>query len=75
MIADKRNGGPLLPHQRPLQRIVPQDKAQGRSPCSLTKSNSYDSGPQWGIETSSNPRNATFKSNGTIGHSCRISRR
>jgi len=37
MIADKRNGGPLLPYQRPLQMIAPQDKAQARSPFSLTK--------------------------------------
>jgi hypothetical protein len=37
MIADKRNGGALLPYQRPLQMIAPQDKAQGRSPFSLTK--------------------------------------
>jgi hypothetical protein len=37
LIADKRNGGPLLAYQRPLQMIAPQDKAQGRSPFSLTK--------------------------------------
>jgi len=37
LIADKRNGGPLLAYQRPLQMISPQDKAQGRSPFSLTK--------------------------------------
>jgi hypothetical protein len=37
MIADKRNGGPLLPYQRPLQMISPQDKAQGRSPFSVIK--------------------------------------
>jgi hypothetical protein len=37
MIADKRNGGPLLPYQRPLQMIAPQDKAQGRSPFSVIK--------------------------------------
>jgi hypothetical protein len=37
MIADKRNGGPLLPFQRPLQMIAPPDQAQGRSPFSLTK--------------------------------------
>ena len=37
MIADKRNGGPLLPYQRPLQMIAPQDKAQGRSPFSVIR--------------------------------------
>jgi hypothetical protein len=37
MIADKRNGGPLLPYQRPPQMIAPQDKAQGRCAFSLTK--------------------------------------
>ena len=37
MIADKRYGGPLLPFQRPLQMIAPQDKAQGRSPFSVIK--------------------------------------
>jgi hypothetical protein len=37
MIADRRNGGPLLAYQRPLQMIAPQDKAQARSPFSLVK--------------------------------------
>jgi hypothetical protein len=37
IVADKRNGGPLLPTQQPLQVIAPQDKAQGRSMYSLVK--------------------------------------
>jgi hypothetical protein len=37
LIANKRNGGPLLAYQRPLQMIAPQDKGQGRSPFSLKK--------------------------------------
>ena len=37
LVADKRDGGPLLAYQRPLQVIAPQDKAQGRSMFSLVK--------------------------------------
>jgi hypothetical protein len=37
LIADKRNGGPLLGPQRPLQMIAPQDKLHARSMYSLTK--------------------------------------
>jgi hypothetical protein len=37
IVADKRNGGPLLPYQQPLQVIAPQDKAQGRAMYSLVK--------------------------------------
>jgi hypothetical protein len=37
IVADKRNGGRLLPYQQPLQMIAPQDKAQGRSMYSLEK--------------------------------------
>jgi hypothetical protein len=37
MVADKRNGGGLLPYQQPLQIIAPQDKAQGRAMYSLVK--------------------------------------
>jgi DMSO/TMAO reductase YedYZ molybdopterin-dependent catalytic subunit len=37
LIADKRDGGPLQPVQRPLQMIAPQDKLHARSVYSLTK--------------------------------------
>jgi len=37
LIADKRDGGPLLPVQRPLQVIAPQDKMHARSMYSLSK--------------------------------------
>jgi DMSO/TMAO reductase YedYZ molybdopterin-dependent catalytic subunit len=37
LIADKRNGGPLLGPQQPLQMIAPQDKLHARSMYSLTK--------------------------------------
>jgi hypothetical protein len=37
LIADKRDGGPLQPVQRPLQMIAPQDKLHARSIYSLTK--------------------------------------
>jgi len=37
IVADKRNGVPLLPYQQPLQVIAPQDKAQGRAMYSLVK--------------------------------------
>jgi hypothetical protein len=37
LIADKRNGGPLLARQQPLQMVAPQDKAQGRAMFSLVK--------------------------------------
>jgi hypothetical protein len=37
IVADKRNGGPLLPYQQPLQMIAPQDKAQGRAMYSLVR--------------------------------------
>ena len=37
LIADKRDGGPLQPVQKPLQMIAPQDKLHARSMYSLTK--------------------------------------
>jgi DMSO/TMAO reductase YedYZ molybdopterin-dependent catalytic subunit len=37
VIADKRNGGPLLNPQQPLQMIAPQDKLHARSMYSLVK--------------------------------------
>ncbi len=37
IVADKRNGGPLLAWQQPFQLIVPQDKAHGRAMFSLVK--------------------------------------
>jgi hypothetical protein len=37
VIVGKRNGGPLLAYQRPLQMIAPQDKVQGRSLFPLIK--------------------------------------
>ncbi len=37
LIADKRNGGPLLARQQPLQMVAPQDKAQGRAMFSLVR--------------------------------------
>ncbi len=37
LIADKRNGGPLLGPQLPLQMIAPQDKLHARSMYSLSK--------------------------------------
>jgi hypothetical protein len=37
LVADKRNGGPLLSRQQPLQMVAPQDKAQGRAMFSLVK--------------------------------------
>jgi hypothetical protein len=37
LIADKRNGGPLLGPQQPLQMIAPQDKLHARSMYSLSK--------------------------------------
>ncbi len=35
IVADRRNGGPLLTSQQPLQVIAPRDKAQGRAMYSL----------------------------------------
>jgi hypothetical protein len=37
LIADKRDGGPLLAVQKPLQLIAPQDKLHARSMWSLAK--------------------------------------
>jgi DMSO/TMAO reductase YedYZ molybdopterin-dependent catalytic subunit len=37
LVADKRDGGPLPPSQRPLQLIAPQDKLHARSVWSLIK--------------------------------------
>ncbi|MBV9504887.1 MAG: hypothetical protein JO323_07765 [Acidobacteriia bacterium] len=37
VIADKRNGGPLLNTQKPIQMIAPQDKLHARSVYSLAK--------------------------------------
>jgi hypothetical protein len=37
LIADKRDGGPLQPVQRPLQMIAPQDKLHARSMYSLAR--------------------------------------
>jgi hypothetical protein len=37
LVADKRDGGPLLSVQRPLQLIAPQDKLHARSMWSLAK--------------------------------------
>jgi len=37
LVADKRDGGPLLATQKPLQLIAPQDKMHARSMYSLVK--------------------------------------
>jgi hypothetical protein len=37
LVADKRDGGPLLAIQKPLQMIAPQDKLHARSMWSLAK--------------------------------------
>jgi hypothetical protein len=37
LVADKRDGGPLLNVQKPLQLIAPQDKLHARSMWSLAK--------------------------------------
>jgi hypothetical protein len=37
VVADRRDGAALLAYQQPLQVIVPQDKAQGRSMYSLVR--------------------------------------
>jgi hypothetical protein len=37
LVADKRDGGPLLAVQKPLQLITPQDKLHARSMWSLAK--------------------------------------
>jgi hypothetical protein len=37
IVADKRNGGPLLATQQPFQLVAPQDKAQGRAMFSLQR--------------------------------------
>jgi hypothetical protein len=37
IVADKRNGGPLLATEQPFQLGAPQDKAQGRAMFSLQR--------------------------------------